>query len=222
MPRAALAPWVLSFLLCAACASGSRASPSATVSAYRSALAEQDYAKAYELLSREVRAELSYGEFEKLCKERPDEVKALLRSLERPSEAPVVTTSVRTESGDELLLVFEDGAWRIDESALDPYAQTDPKRTLLSFSRAVRQKRYDVLLRFVPRAYLEGLSEDLLRQAFEGDDREEVMRLVAGVERYLGQKPVEIVSDRASFEYGTDHIAELVLEDGVWKIEEFR
>ena len=70
----------------------------------------------------------------------------------------MVTASVILPNGDELLLVFEGGKWRLDAAAVDLYGQATPRQALIGFLRAFERKRYDVILRYVPDAEKEGLS----------------------------------------------------------------
>src|SRR5262249_37997528 len=111
---------------------------------------------AYRLLSAEAKSNMSLEAFRRAVKENPEDALEIARSIARPSSDPVVTATVSIPSGEELLLVYEGGKWRIDASAVDLYGQTTPRQALLGFLRAYDRKRYDVILRYVPDAEKEG------------------------------------------------------------------
>ncbi|HSC86583.1 MAG TPA: hypothetical protein VLC09_04905 [Polyangiaceae bacterium] len=206
----------------AACQSQPAASPRGAIDAYGDALARGDTRAAYELLSRETRAELSYDEFQKRLAESPDEVQALVRSLDRPSEPPYVTATVVTRDGQVLELVYEDGAWRVTEAAVDLYSQSTPERAIDSFVRALHNRRFDVLLRFVPDSQREGLDAHVLAEAWDGEQKLEMERIGEGLRLALPTAKVETLGDRATMSYGAGATVELVREHGLWKIEDFK
>jgi hypothetical protein len=70
-----------------------------------------------------------------------------------------VTATVTMPNGEELLLVFEGGRWRLDAAAVDLYGQATPRQALVGFLRAFERRRYDVIMRYVPDAEKEGLVE---------------------------------------------------------------
>lgn len=196
--------------------------PQSALDAYAQALAEGNVREAYELLSDEAKNSMSFEAFERMVRENPEEVQQIVRSLERPSGDPLVTATVTTPDGESLLLVYEDGAWRVDGSAIDLYSQATPRQAVASFIRAFENKRYDVLMRFVPEAMREGLDEKKLKSAWEGEQRAEIERLVQALKAALPTARVEMLGDRATMAYGAGGTVELVEERGVWKVEEFK
>ena len=133
-----------------------------------------------------------------------------------------ITALVTAPNGETLLLVLEDGEWRLDESAVDPYGQTSPRAALYSFVRAFEQNRYDVLLRLAPGEDQGALSPDALREAWQGERRAELERLIAALEAALPSARIEVEGDRARMAYGASGEAVLVREQGLWKIEELK
>ena len=111
---------------------------------------------AYDMLSDDAKKSMPFDTFVRMVKENPEEVKALGTALVRPSGPAAVTATVTTPEGDTLLMRYENGAWRVDKSAIDLYGQDTPDATLRAFVRAFRNQRYDVLLRFAPDAKREG------------------------------------------------------------------
>jgi hypothetical protein len=124
--------------------------PSDTLSAYSSALREGRVEDAYRLLSDDAKRSMSLDAFRRAARENPDEIKEIASAVSRPTSDPVVTATVNMPNGDELLLVYERGKWRIDATAIDLYNQATPRQALVGFLRAFERKRYDVILRYVP------------------------------------------------------------------------
>ena len=196
--------------------------PQSALDAYAQALADGNVRAAYDLLSDEAKNSMSFEAFERMVRENPEEVQEIVRSLERPSGDPLVTATVTTPDGESLLLVYEDGAWRVDGSAIDLYSQATPRQAVTSFIRAFENKRYDVLMRFVPENMREGLDEKKLKSAWEGEQRAEIERLVQALKAALPTARVEMLGDRATMAYGAGGTVELVQERGLWKVEEFK
>jgi hypothetical protein len=196
--------------------------PQSALDAYAQALAEGDVRGAYELLSDEAKNTMSFSAFARMVRENPEEVREIVRSLERPRGDPLVTATVTTPDGEPLLLVYEGGAWRVDGSAIDLYSQATPRQAVTSFIRAFENKRYDVLFRFVPESMREGLDEKKLKSAWEGEQRAEIERLVQALKAALPTARVEMLGDRATMAYGAGGTVELVQERGIWKVEEFK
>ncbi|MDW8251640.1 MAG: hypothetical protein RMJ98_20285 [Myxococcales bacterium] len=138
-----------------------------------------------------------------------------------------MTATVITAQGDELVLVYEHGRWRIDGEAIDFYGQSTPRQAVRSFLRAFERKRFDVLMRFVPDAKkiaderFPALDEARLRESWEGPQREEMERICQSIKAALPQATIEEYSDRASMSYGSGGTLQLVREHGLWKIEHF-
>ncbi len=132
--------------------------PSDTLRAYAQALLQGRIDDAYRLLSDEAKRSMSLEAFRRAVKENPEDAVEIARAIARPSSDPVVTATVTVPNGEELQLVFEAGKWRIDASAVDLYGQATPRQAMLGFLRAVDRRRYDVILRYVPDAEIQGVS----------------------------------------------------------------
>jgi len=216
-------PSVLSALLASsACGASRPANPSDALGAYAEALRQGDAARAYGLLSDDAKKDIPFDSFKRIVRENPDEVKEIGRSLARPVGPPRVTAVVKAPNGESLLLVLEDGQWRVDGSAIDLYGQETPDAALRAFVRAFKNRRYDVLLRFVPNAEREGLGVEELKRAWEGEERSELEALVAAVEANLPNGRLEVTGDRATMAFGAGGTVELVREDGLWTVEDLR
>lgn len=224
-PLATLAPMLLSGLgsgiMAAGCAAqrGS-ADPQAVLHSYAHALEDGHADDAYRLLSDEARRGISLEAFRRMVKDDPDGVKEIGRALERPTAAPVVTATVTSPSGQELHLVLENGAWRVDASSIELYAQDTPRHAILGFVRAVERKRYDVVMRYVPDTHREGLDATKLQSAWEGHDKDEILKVVSALKQALPTATIEETGERAAMPYGAGTM-QLVREHGLWKIENF-
>ena len=131
--------------------------PSDTLRSYALALEQGRVDDAYRLLSDEAKRSMSLEAFRRAVQENPEDAVEIARAIARPSSDPVVTATVTVPNGEELVLIYEGGRWRIDASAVDLYGQATPRQAMLGFLRAVDRKRYDVVLRYVPDAEILGL-----------------------------------------------------------------
>ncbi len=209
-------------LLGAACSAPPAQGPADTLKAYARALEQGQAKKAYALLSDEAQKTITFEAFQRMLKENPDEVRDIAAALSRPSGLPLVRATVTAPTGETLLLVYEEGRWRVDGSAIDLYSQATPEAAVRAFIRAFNSHRYDVLMRFVPESKAEGLDEAKLKKAWEGEQREEMERLTQALEAALPTAKIERIGDRATMAYGAGGTVEFVREAGLWKIEEFR
>ncbi|MEO7036031.1 MAG: hypothetical protein ABI548_18980 [Polyangiaceae bacterium] len=214
----ALAPGALG------CAAGSSASsPEGVLTAYSRAVQIGRLADAYSLLSDDAKKSISFEDFKRIIQENPEQAQELARAMDRPQAGPPrVTAKVTGADGEPLLLVYESGAWRVDGSAIDLYSQASPESAALAFLRAVENKRYDVLLRFVPDSQRDGLSEATLRSAWEGEQKQDMARLTEALKAALPNAHFEVVGERATLAYGAGGTIELVREHGAWKVEELK
>lgn len=207
-------------LACAACGPPKAADPKSVLHAYSRALDEGRAEDAYRMLSEEARRGTSLEAFRRMVRDNPQEVREIAHALARPTSPPVVTATVTTSSGQELELVLENGKWKVEASAIDLYAQDTPRHAIQGFVRAVKRKRYDVVLKYVPDAHKEGLDAAKLKAAWEGHDKEEIEKVISALERALPTATIEETGDRATMAYGAGTM-QLVRERGLWKIEDF-
>lgn len=131
--------------------------PNDALRGYAQALEQGRVDEAYRMLSDEAKRNMSLEAFRRAVHDNPDDVLEIAHALARPASDPVVTASVTMPSGEELVLVYEGGRWRVDAAAVDLYGQSTPRQALTGFLRAYDRKRYDVVLRYVPDAEKEGL-----------------------------------------------------------------
>ncbi|WP_437490904.1 hypothetical protein WME75_14595 [Sorangium sp. So ce1014] len=157
MKRTALLLFTLALSACGS--SYAQQGPSDTLRAYAQALQEGRVDAAYRLLSDEAKRSMSLEAFRRAVRDNPDDALEIARAIARPAADPVVTATVTMPNGEELLLVFEGGGWRLDAAAVDLYGQATPRQALVGFLRAFERRRYDIIMRYVPDAEKEGLVE---------------------------------------------------------------
>ena len=224
--RPLLSSFALALSSCAlvACAAGpNTGSPEGTLSAYSRAVQQGQLAEAYALLSDDAKKSIPFEQFKRMLQENPEQAQELVRAFERPQSGPArVTAKVTGSDGEPLLLVFENGAWRVDGSAIDLYSQATPESAAMAFVRGVENKRYNLLLRFVPDGQREGLTEATLRGAWEGEQKADMARLIEALKAALPAAHFEVVGERATLAYGAGGTIELVREHGAWKVEELK
>lgn len=196
--------------------------PRDVVDAYARALSEGRVDAAYAELSDEAKKSIPFEAFQRMVRENPEEVRDIAKTLLRPSGPALVTATVTAPNGESLLLVYEGGAWRVDGSAIDLYSQATPETAVRSFVRAYENKRFDVLMRFVPDGKREGLDAKRLEKAWKGEQKAEMDRLTQALTAALATARFERIGERATMAYGAGGTVELVREDGAWKVEELK
>lgn len=196
-------------------------SPADVVAAYARALRAGRPADAYALMSADYRRRVSRAEFARHLAENPAEAREAADALARPDGSAAQRAELQLADGDTVTLVRDDGDWRIATNLANFYDQSTPRAALRSFVRAMERERYDVVLRFVPDADREGMTEARMRTAFAEEGRDETARLIAALRAAL-DAPLEAVGDHATLRYGEDgrRVARLRREDGLWKIED--
>jgi hypothetical protein len=175
--------------------------------------------EAYARMSREYRKRVSFDEFKRHLTENPQEATALSRALGHVHPGTVEEATVRYDDDAEITLRREGDQWFVSTPLVDFYDQSTPRAALRSFVRAVERKRYDIVVRLIPDADKEGITTERLEQAWSGDGREDIERLVHNLREHI-DSPIEVAGDRATMTYGDQMRAQLVREAGAWKVED--
>lgn len=194
--------------------------PKAALDSYAAALREGRADRAYSMLSDEAKRDLPFGAFEQMLRDNPAEAQQLAAQLSSVSAPVRVTATVTAADGEVLLMVMEDGQWRVDGSVVELYGQQTPRQALESFVRALDRGRYDVLLRFVPKGKRGDLTAADLKKAWEGEQSEEIRALTEVLRASLPTVRIEVVGDRATVAFGAGGAVELIREQGIWKVED--
>lgn len=215
MPRL----FALALVVLCGCPAGGGRTPETTVASFARALREDRYEDAYDMMSRSYRRRVPFAEFERHLRANPDETHEAAEALDETDGEAEQTAVLLYADGEALNLVYESGSWHIADNIVDFYDQSTPRAALRSFVRAMERRRYDVVMRFVPNADREGMSVERMEEAWSGEGREEVERLVANLSAHL-DAPIEQVGDRATMPYGEQYVVRFVREDDLWKIED--
>jgi hypothetical protein len=187
---------------------------------YAQALRDGDTLRAWSLLDEAEKRETSFEAFSFWVKTHPADVRRLAELLEHPG-GPDISASVSFEDSDRIEYVEQAGKYKIRLSSLDRFSQLTPLLALKSFVLAVKQQRYDVLVRLSSKSERKDWSEKKLKDAVEGIERARIAGLVRAIERALPRGKVEVLGSRATFDLGAGSQLTLVLEDGAWTIEDY-
>src|SRR6187402_1765055 len=135
------------------CRGAGGADPENVLHEYSLALEAGRAEEAYGLLSVESKKSISFEQFQRILKENPEEARELAQSLRRPQVGPPrVTATVTGPDGESSIL------------------------------RAYENKRYDVLLKFVPEDQLDKeLTAAELKKAWEGEEKADMDRLTGAL-----------------------------------------
>ena len=201
-------------------AGGPRAAPTGTLDRYASALKARNYDAAYDLMSSGFRAQVSKDEFVRMMRDNPREVSDTASRLTGKKSRIEVTAELTYGLGDTLHLVHESGAWRIAENPLAFYDQSTPRAALRSFLRAYRLERWDVMLRFVPKAYAELMNADKMKTQFAGQERKEEMSQLMNMLEANLDEPIDEQGNEARMRYGAGFEVKFVREDGRWRLRD--
>lgn len=193
--------------------------PETTVIEFAQALDARDYDRAYGLMSRDYQRRVSLEQFRRLVEENPDEAMDTARALIQVRAPAQQQAVVRYGDSEELRLVREGELWLLDTDLTNYYDQSTPRAALETFVRAMERQRYDVVIRLVPNADREGITIERMMEAWSGDGREQVERMLSNLRASLGN-PIEIVGDHATMAYGERLRVQFVREDDLWKVED--
>lgn len=188
--------------------------PEAAVASLASALERRDVEGAYRLMSTRYREEVSLEEFRALFADEAEIARTAARLRARDGAAEE-EARVAYGAGETLLLRREGETWRVASDVVDWYAQRTPRQAVRSFVRAIEARRWDVLLRLLPEADREGMTEERLREMLAGEGEEALDHLAAGMRSAL-DADIEEHGEHATLPYGERFRVELVHEGDVW------
>jgi hypothetical protein len=142
-----------------------------------------------------------------------------LESFYTTSEVEVaVRATLRSENGDEIHLLSEQGAWKIDSGALVPPTGVTPQAAVERFLLAVEANSCEALLQCAPPP----TRARLTRKQLLAGCREQIKSLqeTAAQIRAAGVKPVKVSKSRAELTYLGTHKLIVVEYDGRWYVED--
>lgn len=203
-------------LTCAGLAACAPSLPQRVVAQYGQALKADNPRDAYELLSPELRARVSFEDFADDWKQRRKALHSVQSELINATQQPArVEAQIAYSDYDTLTLRLREDGWRITGGVLDVASQDTPRQALVSFVRAMEARRYERLMLFVPERYAQHMDADMLKADFEKRS-DEIDTLIAELKANL-DNPIVERDDRATMNYGPRRVT-FVRENKVWKI----
>ncbi len=197
----------LALLLLSGCGAGPRVEgPTGTVRAFAAALSRGDASATWALLDEDARRGRTEPEHAALAAENVAELAEQGEALDRAAAAGTVSARARVAlaSGETVVLVLEDGGWRIDGGVLDAAGLGTPLDAVAALRRALMRRD------------LGGVERVLSRQT-RAEWEEEVRRLVDATAD-ADDLEVEIQGNRARVRTTGGGSIELVRESGEWRV----
>jgi hypothetical protein len=180
--------------------------PSGAIRAYAGALQRGDEAAAWALLDEDARRGRSEAEHAELMARNAEELAEQGQALARAAGSDAVQARARVplRSGETVVLVLEEGRWRIDGGVLDAAGLGTPRDAVAAFRRALMRRD------------LRGIERVLSRQT-RAEWEEEVRRVVESTAD-PDDLEVEIQGNRARVRTTGGGSIELVRESGEWRV----
>lgn len=208
-----------SVLVCVGCG-GSSGTPKAALHQYSKALSEGDSALAYKMMSAKFRSEHSQEQFVQMLKDNALEARETASRLSGQSTQVSMTAEFEYGLDDHMRLVWEGNEWRVASNPLAFYDQRTPRTAVRSFVRAYALKRWEIMLRFVPKSYRERMTVEMVRLQFEGPRKQEMSEMMETLRVNLNAPTSDTQKgNEARIRYGETYEVELMREDGLWKIK---
>jgi len=205
----------LTLAMSAACAPSI---PQEAVARYGQAIEADDPEEAYALLSPELKARVDYDSFLKGWETRRSGLLPMARAFKSVETSPAqIRAEMAYSDYDTLQMRLTREGWRITSGVLDLYGQDTPRRALVAFVRAMEDRRYEALMRFIPAKYARHMSAETLEKDF-AQRSDEIDELVTELKANLNN-PIIHRTDRASMAYGHRKVT-FILEEGAWKVED--
>ena len=187
---------------------------------YAQALREGKVDQAYGLMSAEFRAQHSRDAFAAMLRDNREETEQTAQRLSVEEGAVAIRAELHYGYDETVQLRKEGGEWRIASNPLSFYSQETPRDTVRSFVRAYTLKRWDVMLRFVPKAYQERMTVEMIKEQFDGPRQDAMREMMETVRVNLDAPTLDApAGNQARIRYGEMYEVELVREQGLWKIK---
>ncbi|GAB4513844.1 MAG: hypothetical protein Tsb0020_32180 [Haliangiales bacterium] len=196
---------------------GASQGPEDALSRYREALARKDYSDAYTMMGSEFRERYSRDEYVRMMEESGADVVTDPDALIGGRGDVEVSAAIDDGEGAPMRLVLEGGVWKIATNPIEFYSQSTAREALLSFLRAYRLQRWNIMLRFVPDQYRERMSASDLQRQFEGERRDEMRELMLTLQINQHAR-ITVKGAEARMRYGDGREVIFVEEYGSWKI----
>jgi hypothetical protein len=192
--------------------------PAAAIDSYAAAIARKDYGTAYGLLSSAYRQKVALADFKREQERDAAELVADARSLRGSADRWSQKVVVPLPAADPISLTREGGGWRLDGPPIEAYGQSTPRAALRAFTRAVENRRYDVLVRLAPARFRAALTAEKLRAFWEGAATAQNRAFLRELRLNLYARIAE-EGEEAFMTYGSGRQVRFVREEGLWRIE---
>jgi len=185
--------------------------------------AKKDCAALWGMVSAKSRAGTTKEQFVASCAANAKELQASLAAVreaggKKGGLSAHYTATVLLKDGTTVALVREDGAWKLDSDLVDFYPSGTPREALASFVKAFAAKRWDVLAALMPSQYAAGDDAKALEAQWgQGEGLASMTALVTVLGDHLDDK-VTVNGESAFVEFAPQHRAELLRENGAWRI----
>ena len=199
--------WICGALILLGCGGGPPVrGPSPSIESYAGALQRGDADRAWALLDEDARRGRSEAEHAALLAANETELREQGEALSRAAGTDAVEARARVplQSGETVVLVLEDGRWRIDGGVLDAAGLGTPLDAVAAFRRALMRRD------------LAGIERVLSRQT-RAEWEEELRRVLEATED-ADDLEVEIQGNRARVRTTGGGTIELVRESGEWRV----
>jgi hypothetical protein len=201
-------------LLLAAC---SDRGPKDALDRYREALERKDARAMLALSERSLRESMTEEELRAYLDAQTTVLSGIAGDLAGPPTRLRRSAEVILKSGRRIVLVEEDGAWRIAEGAVELARFDTPEHALTTFFAATLARRWATVRRAIPKRFVDALSSDdaLAKHVEAMRPRIDRARVEIGVA--MGGR-VELRGERALLAYGEGKKVTFEREDGAWKV----
>jgi hypothetical protein len=210
------------------CKTPHASSPLPTGQRYLELVAEGRLDAAYALLDESYRKKCDRTCFKRLAGEQRAEARRALDELRRGGTRVEESAALALPDGTALHLGrvlgepeaprgSEPASFVLQRNPLDFYPQSTPEETVRSFVRAVKARRYEVLVRFVPRGLSADLTAAQIQARFEGEGQAALARQLEALTRHWDE-PFLVDEKSARLPVGDGQEVRLVLEEGRWRI----
>jgi hypothetical protein len=216
--------WSIVFVACAHGALGcgplrpEPTTPEGVTRDFAAALSENDYQRAYKRMSAGYRRRVPFEQFQERLAAAPEETVALVNALSSSTKHSGRNDLIRYGEDRFLKLEPSGDSWRIATDLTIFYDQSTPRAALVSFLRAVENRKYNVVLRFIPSDERITITSEDLSKYWSGQYRHSLERLLTSLRDNL-KVPIEEVGDVALMPYGSRFCVQFCRENGVWKIQ---
>jgi hypothetical protein len=180
---------------CAAAPPARVPDPTRTTRRFASALRADHPDEAYALLDPELRGAIDRQRFLQLWRENRAELAAIGERMQRTPGPAAARAQLVLDDGERVVLVLEDGQWRVAGGVLDAQTLATPVDAVLELRRALRRQSLPGLLRVLARerraAWLAAFEKSVEQTAdpldlrIEVHDDEAIVHLNGGGEIHL-------------------------------------